>query len=82
MERSYYIVEGVDTEDGSRTELARFDNSSEARAFLARYTARENAGNWNLIEVYDVTESAQSESDDYACRLWFWERPGYGIEED
>lgn len=62
-----FVVEGVD-EDGSRTELASFDNSGEARAFLNRYVSRENAGNWDLIEVYDVRCEEESE------RLWFWER--------
>lgn len=62
-----FKVEGVDSDDGSRTTLAEFDNSGEARAFLNRYTARENAGNWNLIEVYD-TRGEEAE------RLFFWER--------
>jgi len=62
-----FIVEGVDIEDGSRTTLAEFDNSGEARAFLKRYTASENAGGWDLIEVYDLRgEDAE--------RLFFWER--------
>lgn len=60
-----FIVEGVD--DGGRTELASFDNSGEARAFLNRYTATENAGGWDLIEIYD-TRGEDAE------RLWFWER--------
>lgn len=51
-----FKVEGVDTDDGSRTELASFDNSGEARAFLYRYVRREDAGGWNLIEVYDMFE--------------------------
>lgn len=62
-----FIVEGVDTDDGSRTLLADFNNSSEARAFLNRYTSKENAGNWDLIEVYD-TRGEDAE------RLWLWER--------
>jgi len=62
-----FIVEGVDLDDGSRTELAAFDNSAEARTFLQRYVASENAGGWDLIEVYDCRgEDAE--------RLWFWER--------
>lgn len=66
-DKTPFKVEGVDSDDGSRTLLAEFDNSGEARAFLTKYTSSENAGNWNLIEVYD-TRGEDSE------RLWFWER--------
>ena len=66
-EDAWFIVEGVDTADGSRTELVAFDNSGEAQAFLQRYTSKENAGNWDLIEVYDVR------GEDAEC-LWVWER--------
>ena len=62
-----FIVEGVADDDGARTLLMDFDNSGEARAWLARYVSRENAGNWNLIELYDV-RGEESE------RLAFWER--------
>ena len=62
-----FIIEGVDTADGSRTELATFDNSGEARDFLRRYTSKEDAGGWDLIELYDVRG-------DDAERLAFWER--------
>lgn len=62
-----FVVEGVDSDDGSRHELASFDNSGDARAFLSRYVSRENAGGWNLIELYDV-RGEESE------RLAFWER--------
>lgn len=37
------------------------------RAFLSCYVSRENAGGWNLIELYDV-RGEESE------RLAFWER--------
>lgn len=67
MDKQPFIVEGVDLDDGSRTELAAFDNSAEARAFLQRYISREDAGGWSLIEVYD-TRGEDAE------RLWFWER--------
>lgn len=62
-----FKVEGVDSDDGSRTELASFDNSGEARAFLSRYVSRENAGGWDLIEIYD-TRGEDAE------RIAFWER--------
>ena len=62
-----FIVEGVDTGDGSRTELASFDNSGEARAWLRRYVSREDAGGWSLIEIYDTRG-------DDAERIAFWER--------
>lgn len=68
-----FIVEGVE-DDGSRVELAAFDNSSEARAFLQRYTSTSVTGEralaissgWDLIEVYDVRGEPE--------RLAFWER--------
>jgi len=63
-----FIVEGVDLDDGSRTELNAFDNSGDARAFLNGYTSKENAGGWDLIEVYDTRDPENPE------RLWFWER--------
>lgn len=65
-----FIIEGVDLSDGSRTELAAFDNSSEARAFLNRYVSRENAGNWDLIEIYD-TRGVDAE------RIGFWESDNF-----
>lgn len=62
-----FVVEGVDTADGSRTELESFDSSGEAREWLGRYVSREDAGGWDLIEVYDVRgEDAE--------RIAFWER--------
>ena len=63
-----FIVEGVETEDGSRTCLGEFDSSGEAIAFMRRYVAHENAGNWGLIEIYDVRNLDESE------RIKFWER--------
>ena len=68
MTDNAFIVEGVDLEDGSRTGLNAFDNSGDARAFLRRYTAKENAGGWDLIEVYDARDPENAE------RLWFWAR--------
>jgi hypothetical protein len=60
-----FLVEGVD--DSGRTLLAAFDNSGEARSYLTRYTSREDAGGWDLIEVYDTRG-------DEAERLAYWER--------
>lgn len=64
-----FKVEGV--EDSGRTELASFDNSSEAIAFMRRYTSTENAGGWDLIEVYDLYNFEDGED---AERIAFWER--------
>lgn len=66
-----FVVEGVDDDDGSRTELNSFETSSEARQWLTLYTRRpENdgrCGGWSLIEVYDLRgEDAE--------RVYFWER--------
>ena len=62
-----FIVEGVDCADGSRTELHTADNSGEARAWMRGYVVREDAGGWDLVEVYDVRG-------DDAERLYYWER--------
>lgn len=62
-----FVVEGVDVADGSRTVLQEFASSGEARDFLRRYTSSEDAGGWDLIEVYDVRG-------DDAERIAFWER--------
>lgn len=69
-----FKVEGVDA-DGSRTELASFDNSGEARAFLYRYIHHEDAGGWSLIEIYDLTDGEDAE------RYTFWERPDDGDDK-
>lgn len=62
-----FIVEGVEPDDGSRTLLQECDTSGEARAWLRGYVSDGNAGNWPLIEVYDVRG-------DDAERVAFWER--------
>ncbi len=62
-----FVVEGVDTKDGSRATLNESYTSGEALAFLAGYVRTENAGNWDLIEVYDV-RGVEAE------RIHFWER--------
>jgi hypothetical protein len=63
-----FVVEGVDAEDGSRTELHATDNSGEALRWFRGYYAKENAGGWDLIEVYDVRDIENPE------RLAYWER--------
>lgn len=62
-----FIVEGVDGDDGSRTPLYECDTSGEARAWLRGYVSDGNAGNWPLIEIYDVRG-------DDAERVAVWER--------
>lgn len=62
-----FLIEGVESDDGSRTTLQECDTSSEARAWLAGYVRDGNAGNWDLIEVYD-TRGEEAE------RVAFWER--------
>lgn len=47
---SVITVEGVD-DDGERTVLSYQTSLNDAQAFLMRYVSRENAGNWNLIEI-------------------------------
>lgn len=63
-----FIVEGVDTEDGSRCTLFESNSSSEAIRWMRGYVrGAGDAGGWNLIEVYDLRcEDAE--------RLAFWER--------
>ena len=62
-----FIVEGVEPDDGSRTTLQECATSGEAREWLRGYVSDGNAGNWPLIEVYDVRG-------DDAERVAFWER--------
>lgn len=62
-----FKVEGVE-DDGSRTTLQECDTSSEARSWLAGYVKDGDAGNWDLIEVYDTRG-------DDAERVAVWERP-------
>lgn len=62
-----FIVEGVDTDDGSRTPLYECDSSYSARQWLNGYTRDGDAGNWSLIEIYDVRG-------DDAERIAVWER--------
>lgn len=66
-EHPAFIVEGVDGDDGSRTPLHECDTSGEARAWLRGYVSDGNAGNWPLIEIYDVRG-------DDAERIAVWER--------
>ena len=62
-----FIVEGVDTEDGSRCTLFEGHSSGEAIQWMRSYARTEDAGGWSLIEVYDIRgEDAE--------RLAFWER--------
>jgi hypothetical protein len=61
-----FVIEGVETEDGSRVELESFDSSGDARRWLAGYTRRGDAGGWRLIEIYD-TRGEDAE------RVAFWE---------
>ena len=68
-----FIIEGVDENDGSRTELESFDTSFEARRWLAGYTRRLDddgrCGGWCLIEIYDLRgEDAE--------RIAFWSVDG------
>jgi hypothetical protein len=60
-----FIIEGVDLADGYRTQLADFDHSADARAWLRGYTSIESG--WDLIEIYDVRGEP-------AERIAFWER--------
>ena len=62
-----FIAEGVDGDDGSRTTLHECETSGEAREWLRGYVRDGNAGNWPLIEVYDVRG-------DDAERIAVWER--------
>lgn len=62
-----FIVEGVDGDDGSRTTLHECETSGEAREWLRGYVRDGDAGNWPLIEVYDVRG-------DDAERIAVWER--------
>jgi len=66
MTNEYIVIEGVDVKDGSRTELATLSHSSEAKAWLAKYVRSENAGNWDLIEIYDTRG-------EYPERIGYWE---------
>ena len=65
MEKPFHVV-GMDTDDGSATLLEAFDTSGEARAWMLRYVSKENAGNWQHIEVLDTR-------DECAETLWRWE---------
>lgn len=47
---SVITVEGV-ADNGERTVLAYPASLDDAHSFLMRYVSRENAGNWNLIEI-------------------------------
>lgn len=56
-----FVVEGVEPSDGSRYLLQEFTNSTEAVAWMLRYCAKENAGGWDRIEVYDVRDPDHGE---------------------
>lgn len=62
-----FVVEAVDLGDGSRTTLQECDSSAEAFDFLAGYIRTEDAGGWDLIEVYDLRGEPE--------RLRYWDRP-------
>jgi len=72
MSDNDFVVEGVETEDGSHTELFSASNSAECRDFMQRYTRRLDddgkAGGWSLIECYDCRDPENAE------RLFVWER--------
>lgn len=61
-----FVVEGV-SEDASRTMLFEHGSYSEAVAWVRRYVRTENAGGWDLIEVYDTRGETPE-------RIWLWER--------
>jgi hypothetical protein len=65
MKNRAFEVVGLDE---SYTVLHECNSSSEALQWAKSYIAKENAGNWPVIEVYDV-RSEDSE------RVWFWENP-------
>ena len=65
-----FIVEAVDPADGSRIELHACDCSADAIWWMQRYVATENAGNWDLIEIYDVRGCEECGGE----RIKFWER--------
>jgi hypothetical protein len=52
--------------DDSYTVLHEAESSSEALQWARAYISKENAGNWPVIEIYDV-RGEDSE------RVWFWE---------
>jgi hypothetical protein len=65
-----FVIEGVDENDGSRTELESFETSYQARDWLRNYTRRLDddgaCGGWHLIEVYDTRNEDEPE------RIAFW----------
>lgn len=64
-DRWFHVV-GIDENDGNATILEQFTNSGEARQWMLRYIAIENAGNWKHIEVLDTR-------DECAETLFRWE---------
>lgn len=63
-----FTVEGFDAKDGSHTELAGFASRAEAIEWLRRYASKENAGNWDLVEIYDVRDPED------VTRVYYWDR--------
>jgi hypothetical protein len=64
-EKPFHVI-GIDEDDGNATILEQFDNSGEAREWMKRYVAKENAGGWNRIEVIDTR-------DECAETVWRWD---------
>jgi hypothetical protein len=54
-EKPFHVI-GIDENDGNVTILEQFDNSGEAREWMQRYIAKENAGGWKHIEVLDTRD--------------------------
>jgi hypothetical protein len=52
--------------DDSYTVLHETTNSTEAIRWARAYIEKQNAGGWNILEIYDV-RGEESE------RVWFWE---------
>jgi hypothetical protein len=56
IDDKWFHVVGIDENDGNATILEQFTNSGEARQWMLRYVAKENAGNWKHIEVLDTRD--------------------------
>lgn len=48
-----FKVVGVDYGDGSTTELHECESQKEARRWMNRYCEREQAGNWEEVQLLD-----------------------------
>jgi hypothetical protein len=55
--------------DDSYTVLHETSSSYLAVLWAKGYISKESAGNWPVIEVYDVRNHDEHE------RVWFWENP-------